>query len=116
MSEQAKKYLVDIMKAIDLTTQFTYTVNSFFDYQKDLKTKSAVERQLSIIGEAVNQFRKHEETIQIENAQQMVSFRNRLVHAYHSVDDAIVWAILKRHLPNLKKEVQLILDKEEQVD
>ncbi len=37
---------------------FTVGIDTFSLYQADLKTKSAVERQLGIIGEAVNQFRK----------------------------------------------------------
>ena len=54
MMEQAKKYLSDILRAIELIEQFTKTTGTFIDYSADLKTQSAVERQLGIIGEAVN--------------------------------------------------------------
>lgn len=37
--------------------------------------------------------------------------RNRLVHAYDSIDSSIVWVIIKKHLPNLKNEVEVILKK-----
>jgi hypothetical protein len=54
MTEQDKKYLSDILRAIELTEQFSEPIITFSDYLKDLKTQSAIERQLSIIGEAVN--------------------------------------------------------------
>ncbi len=44
MTEKAKKYLFDILQAIELVEDFSKEITSFFDYQKSLKTKSAVER------------------------------------------------------------------------
>ena len=110
MTEQSKKYLFDILRAIDLIDQFILEYE-FVDYDKDLKTQSAVERQLSIIGEALNKFKKLETLAIIENDKQIVGFRNRLVHAYDSLDNSIIWAILKRHLMPLKSEVEFLLEK-----
>ncbi len=56
MTEKGLKYLSDIKQAIDLIEDFTKSINDFNAYDSDLKTQSAVERQLSIIGEAVNKF------------------------------------------------------------
>jgi uncharacterized protein with HEPN domain len=112
MTEKAKKYLADILQAIDLIEDFSIEITNFFEYQKDLKTKSAVERQLGIIGEAVNQLRREEEEIELSHTRQIVDFRNRLIHSYDNLDDSIVWAILKRHIPTLKKEVKNELEKE----
>lgn len=105
MTEKGEKYLSDILMAIDLIEKFTVDVNDFNAYSTDLKTQSAVERQLSIIGEALNKFNKIETSIEIENDKQIIGFRNRLVHAYDSIDSSIVWAILKVHLPKLKEEI-----------
>ena len=105
MTEEAKKFLLDINKAIELIESFTKDYDNFFDYQADLKTKSAVERQLGIIGEAVNQYRKLESEIVLTSTSQIIAVRNRLIHSYDNIDDTIVWAILKRHLPKLKNEV-----------
>lgn len=58
MTEKAKKYLSDIEIAIGLIEDFLEGVDEFARYQTDEKTKSAVERQLGIVGEAVNKFRK----------------------------------------------------------
>jgi len=43
-------YLSDILRSIDLIEQFTAAANNYNDYSSDLKTQSAVERQLGIIG------------------------------------------------------------------
>ena len=56
MTEKGLKYLSDILQAIDLIKDFTKSISNYSDYHNDLKTQSAVERQLGIIGEAVNKF------------------------------------------------------------
>ena len=105
MTEQGKKYLSDILRSIELIEQFTATVYNYNDYSSDLKTQSAVERQLGIIGEAVNKFDKLFPEITLENARRIVGFRNRLIHSYDAVDSSMIWAIIKRHLDPLKAEV-----------
>ncbi len=50
MTDQGKKYLSDIILSIDLIESFTSNVSNFEKYSEDLKTQSAVERQLGIIG------------------------------------------------------------------
>lgn len=82
MTDRSKKYLSDILMAIDLIEKFTVDITDFNSYQSDLKTQSAVERQLAIIGEALNRKR--------ENLQQsfwlaikMVSFHYKLYLNYY---------------------------------
>jgi len=105
MTEQSSKYLSDIIMAIELIEDFTKEIRGFVEYDRDRKTQSAVERQLVIIGEALNQFKKLEPTILIQHDRQIVSFRNRLVHSYDSIDNSIIWSILERHLKALKAEI-----------
>lgn len=108
MTEKSKKYLSDILMAIDLIEKFTVDITDFNHYQNDLKTQSAVERQLVIIGEALNKLKKTGPDLEIENDKQIIGFRNRLVHAYDTIDNSIVWAILNRHLKKLKEEMQAL--------
>ena len=105
MTEQGKKYLSDILRAIELIEQFTISTINYNDYSMDLKTQSAVERQLGIIGEAVNKFDKLLPDLTLENARKIVGFRNRLIHTYDAVDSSMIWAIVKRHLSPLKEEI-----------
>ncbi len=62
MTEKSEKYLSDILMAIDLIAEFTTGID-FTSYENDRKTQSAVERQLAIIGDALNQFKKIEPCI-----------------------------------------------------
>jgi uncharacterized protein with HEPN domain len=105
MTEQGKKYLSDILRAIELIEQFTISIDNYNDYSADLKTQSAVERQLGIIGEAVNKFDKLLPDLTLENARKIVGFRNRLIHTYDAVDSSMIWAIVKKHLSPLKDEI-----------
>lgn len=111
MTEKAKKYLSDIEIAIDLIEKFMEGVDEFVQYENDEKTKSAVERQLGIVGEAVSKFRKEEQDFQLSHTKQIIDFRNRLIHSYDNVDDTIVWAIINNHIPILKTEVERRLGK-----
>jgi uncharacterized protein with HEPN domain len=109
MTGRSRKYLSDILIALGLIEEFISDISNFTDYQNDNKTKSAVERQLVIIGEAVNHFRK-ESGSNLNSSHQIINFRNRLVHAYDAIDDAIVWVIIQKHLPELKKEVEELIN------
>jgi len=111
MTDKAAKYLSDIQHAISLIENFLGDTGNFFAYQSDYKTQSAVERQLAIIGEAVNKLRQEENTVILSHTKQIVDFRNRIIHSYDSIDASIVWTILKNHLPVLKQEIEKIIDK-----
>lgn len=105
MTEEGIKYLSDILLAIEFIEKFIEDTPDFVSYENDIKTQSATERQLAIVGEALKKFRQVEPNTLVENDKQIIAFRNRLVHSYDSIDNSIVWAILKRHLPILKKEI-----------
>ena len=109
MTEKSTKYLSDILMAIELIEEFIVDDKDFTLYDNDRKTQSAVERQLAIIGEALNQFKKLEPQIKIENDKQIISFRNRLVHAYDSLDNSMIGVIISRHLSPLKIEIQKLM-------
>ncbi|GHV29821.1 hypothetical protein FACS1894177_01340 [Bacteroidia bacterium] len=63
---------------------------------------------MAIIGEAIGKLKKESKVFEIENAKQIVDLRNRLIHSYDNIDNTIVWTIIKRHLPELKHEVENI--------
>lgn len=109
MKEASEKLLMDIFLSISLIEEFILDVNSFSDYEIDLKTQSAVERHLAIIGEALNKLKKIDNLI-IKNETEIIAMRNRLVHAYDSIDTSIVWVIIKKYLPDLKNEIDSFLN------
>ena len=110
MTDKAKKYLSDIQYAISLIEIFMQNTENYSDFEMDLKTQSAVERKLGIIGEAVNKFRHEEINEILTHTKEIVNFRNRIIHSYDNIDNTIVWTIIKSHLPVLKEEIETILN------
>lgn len=68
--------------------------------------RSAVERELTIIGEAVAVLSRTAPDLfgSITQARRIVDFRNQLTHAYPTVNDILVWGIADRDVPVLRKE------------
>jgi uncharacterized protein with HEPN domain len=81
----------------------------FITYQEDLKTKKAVERNLEIIGEAINRILKADTSIEIKNAKEIIGTRNRIIHSYDKISDEVIWTIVSRELPDLLEEVKTLM-------
>lgn len=107
MESEIRIWLADIKKAISEINQFLPAEKNFLLFQQDLKTIRAVERNLEIIGEAINRILKVEPAIQITHARRIVDTRNRIIHGYDTVSEDIIWAIVIRELPNLELEALL---------
>jgi uncharacterized protein with HEPN domain len=69
-----------------------------------------VERDLEIIGEAVNRIIKIRPEFPIENAKRIIGMRNQIIHAYDNISDENIWAILTKHVPLLKAEVDKLIE------
>jgi len=82
----------------------------FSTYQNDVRTRRAVERNIEIIGEAMNRIVQKGSTIELSNSRKIVDTRNRIIHGYDSVSDNIIWTIIVSHLPTLKSEVEKLLN------
>lgn len=67
MEAEIKTWLADIKQAIDEVNSFLPDQKNFEKFQKDLKTKKAIERNIEIIGEAVNRILKMNTEIPIKN-------------------------------------------------
>ncbi len=109
MDNKVKSCLLDIQISIDEIYLFLDNCNDFQEYRKDLKTKKAVERNLVIIGEAVNRIFKLDSNIQIENARNIVNTRNRIIHSYDNISDEVIWTIVSRELKSLRSQVVNLL-------
>lgn len=110
MDIDIKVWLYDILNAIlEIESFINDNTTEFANYQNDLRTKRAVERNIEIIGEALSRILKRDETILISNARKIVDTRNRIVHGYDSVSDDVIWGIVIRHLPILQMEIQELL-------
>lgn len=107
MDIEVRSWLFDILNAInEIDSFFVNNSLDFTYYQNDLKTRRAVERNLEIIGEAVNRIVQKNDNISLRDSRKIIDTRNRIIHAYDNVSDDIIWSIIITHLPILKLEVE----------
>ena len=104
-------YLWDVLQAANLIGEFLGDSN-LADYLLDTYLRSAVERQLQIVGEALAQLaRRDPETARtIPELPRAVAFRNILVHRYADVDHELVWGVLRTSLLVLSERVRVLLE------
>ncbi|MBC8441379.1 MAG: DUF86 domain-containing protein [Deltaproteobacteria bacterium] len=110
MKREIKKYLFDIMVSINSINDYIGSTRNFFEYQNNKLLRRGVEREIEIIGEAMSRILKIDPTIKIKNTRQIVDTRNWVIHGYDKVDDVIIWGIISKNLPELKKEVSQLLE------
>lgn len=111
MQREAKKYLYDIQQAARLIREFT-DGKTFADYQSNAMMRAAVEREFEIIGEAMTRLAKlaPEITSGISEYEQIIAFRNVLIHGYADVNDRAVWFVIETDLPTLSREVDALME------
>ena len=108
MENKADKYLFDILESIDSIFEYLGEKRDFIRYRQNKLLRRGVERELEIIGEATNRLLKA--GFEIENARRIVDLRNFVIHNYDKVDDVIIWGIISRDLPKLRKELNNLLN------
>jgi len=90
--------------------EFPSPAENYVTFQKDLKTRKAVERNIEIIGEAMRRIREVDPDILISDSRKIIDTRNRIIHGYDSVSTDVIWLIVTRNLPILEKEIKRLLD------
>ncbi len=110
MRDEILAHLHDVVQAGRAIKEFI-AGSSFEQYAHDELLRSAVERKFEIMGEALNRIRRDEPEIltQIRNHRDIVSFRNILVHGYDTIDDRIVWDVMKEDLDNLIEDADTLI-------
>ncbi len=110
MENKILTWLEDIIQSIDEIEMFLPEKKNFYEFQKDLKARKAIERNIEIIGEAVSRILKVHPEIRITNARKIVDTRNRIIHGYDSVSEDIIWSIIISDLVALREEVAALLN------
>ena len=110
MRLEAKKRLYDILRAAAILAEFT-DGKTIADYERDIMLRSAVERQFTIIGEAMAQLARYDAEVaaRISEYPRIIGFRNVLIHEYADINDILVWGMLEADLPKLTAEVRTLL-------
>ncbi|MFI5015818.1 MAG: DUF86 domain-containing protein [Hyphomicrobiales bacterium] len=96
---QAIEAVDEMVRGVDLAT-----------YRSDMKLRLAVERAIEIISEAS----RHIPKIEIGRYPdvpwpEIAAIGNKLRHEYQRIDDAIMWKIATRSLPELKAVIVALI-------
>ena len=110
MSIDELKYLEDILMAIEELEKFIGVDKRFEVFKTSQLLQRAVEREFEIIGEAIKNFKNLNKEIEIKNTKEIIGLRNRIAHAYDSVDYEYLWGIIINHVPKLKQEVASLIN------
>ncbi|MDR0872000.1 MAG: DUF86 domain-containing protein [Prevotellaceae bacterium] len=112
MDEYIEKYLTDILMATqEVEKYFKGRPKLFERFAKDSLRQRAVERNVEIMGEAINRILKIDPKFSLPNAKDIVDTRNKVIHGYDSVTVEFLWGLVINHIPKLKIEVETILSK-----
>jgi len=109
-TRDSQSFLLDVLGAIKSIEAFT-AGRSYETYLADDMLRSAVERQLTIIGEAITKLKKSDAALceKLLDSPQIIAFRNRLIHDYGRVDHLMVWGVVTAKLPLLRERVVALL-------
>lgn len=110
MKREIKKHLFDIKISIESIDEYLGEERDFFEYQRKKLLRRGIEREIEIIGEAMSRILKLDPNIQIKNARKIVDTRNWVIHGYDKVDDVLIWGIISKNLPELKIEINNLLE------
>ncbi len=111
MDRKIRKYLSDILSSIlEIEMFLEDRPKDYETFCNDLLFRRGVERNIEIMGEAMNQVLKINPDIEITAARKIVDTRNFVIHAYDSLKPDILWGIVINHIPKLKNEVERLLN------
>jgi uncharacterized protein with HEPN domain len=110
MQRDARCYLWDTLKAAESVQAFVRGKTCEAFVEDDL-LRSAVERQLQIIGEALSRLAKVDPQFasNVSELRRIIALRNILVHGYAAIDYDTVWRLIEDKLPELQTNLRMLL-------
>lgn len=110
MDRKLRKYLSGIHSSIlEIESFMENRPREYATFCNDTLFRRGVERNMEIMGEAMNQALKIDPDIPITASRKIVDTRNFVIHAYDSLKPDILWGIVINHMPLLKKEIEALL-------
>jgi uncharacterized protein with HEPN domain len=110
MRRDSRCYLWDALKAAEAVQSFLRS-GTYEAFVEDDLLRSAAERQLQIIGEALSQLAKVDPQIadNVPELRRIIAFRNILMHGYAAIDYDTVWRLIEDKLPELQSNLTMLL-------
>lgn len=107
MPHSERKLLIDLKTACQEIILYTSKMD-FEEFKSDRVIQLAIERELEIIGEALNRLSKMNERrleLNIPEYTKIIGLRNIISHGYDIVDPEIIWDTIIHKVPDLMKKV-----------
>lgn len=110
MRRDARAFLWDAVKAAEAVQAFVRGTN-YEAFLEDGLVRSAVERPLQIVGEALAQLARLDprSSAKVPDLPRIIAFRNILVHGYAGIDYDTVWRLIQEKLPELLATLRALL-------
>ncbi len=109
MIKDPQVFLKHILDSIEIVEEYTKSLSKE-EFLKSQEKQDAVTRRLEIIGEAVRNltedFRQQYPDVVWR---EIVGMRDKLIHEYFGIDLDLVWEVTQKDLPQLKKQINLLL-------
>lgn len=109
MKHTRETCLYDILQNIVEIEDFTRSCSTLEQFRGNILVKKAVERNITIIGEAIKRLVALDPNIAVSNTRQILAMRNIIVHEYEKIDDEVLYVAVTKHLLVLKQEVSVLL-------
>ena len=113
MQPESAAHLWDAANAAGLVAEFV-SGKSQEQFNQDVLVRSAVERQLEILGEALNRLRRDDPATaeRVPDVRRIIGMRNILAHEYGAIDYEIVWAVANTRIPILRGTITVLLSEQ----
>lgn len=112
MSKLPIEYLRHVVVEIEFLQENIASVGEDV-FMRDETLQRAAARSLEVIGEAIKQVPEgYRVAHSIIDWKSFAGLRDKLIHHYFGVDYAIVWDIIAHELPQLYKELVMIIQNE----
>jgi len=113
MTTETRRRLLAALESCDTIRRYTDGID-FAWYLRDGEKRDAVERRLSIIGEALHRAAALDPALveQLPELRQIGGLRNRVIHGYADVNAEIVWDIVQNKRPPLQARLSDLLGEE----
>lgn len=87
-------------------------------YLADPWFRSAVQFQLAVIGEALNQARRTDPELrhEFQDISDWIALRNIVIHAYDGIDHDLIWTTVTTEIPDLLVTLERLLVAREEED
>ena len=109
MTKDPVIFLQHILESIEIIEDFIKDSNKS-EFLHSIQLQEALVRRLEIIGEATKNLPKNYRRKYVHvKWHEMAGMRDKLIHHYFCIDLHVVWDVIKKDLPGLKKQIQKIL-------